>query len=141
MPRQVLLDGSKEKKTSCSSHFPETDSNLFGGVTCNRTGDPFTTRFGCQRTDQEPTALPLADPALASAPVTDSKINTNRGIQVPRRKGVRPEPGSTFIEFLLQLLFSRLSSPGNSRVSLLIVAIRLHPAALSQRHRHFQGSG
>src|SRR2546425_6723290 len=51
IPYQALRRGSKLKKTSCSSHFPERDSSRTGGVTRNTTGVPLTSRNGCQRTD------------------------------------------------------------------------------------------
>src|SRR5271169_1571125 len=76
IPYQVLLGGSKEKKTACSSHFPETDFNWDGAATWNTTGDPLTSRAGCARADQtfEPVFFSTAEAAPCAA--RDSALNT-----------------------------------------------------------------
>src|SRR6266849_8581129 len=77
IPYQILREGSKLKKTSCSSHLPERDSRRAGGVTRNTTGAPLTSRAGCQRTDHDLRAVLLrAGDAVWSAAEEKPARNT-----------------------------------------------------------------
>src|SRR5712692_5387377 len=90
IPYQSLLPGSKLKKTSWSSHFPERYSSRAGGLTPNTTGAPLTSRTGCQRTDQDLRAVLFgAGAAVWSAAIENPARNTtaSRKAKFLRRTG------------------------------------------------------